>query len=115
MDERVFLILHGWGGNKPEHWQEYLYTQLTEAGCPVHYPFMPSPESPQLSDWLAAICNEMGKIARHYPQLPLTVVAHSLPPASLDAPCRRRRCRAGPVVDCALRTHDPYSGEGAAA
>ena len=24
MANDVFLILHGWGGNKPAHWQEHL-------------------------------------------------------------------------------------------
>ena len=33
MAENVFLILHGWGGNKPEHWQEHLNSKLKEAGA----------------------------------------------------------------------------------
>jgi predicted alpha/beta hydrolase family esterase len=78
MDDRVFLILHGWGGNKPEHWQEHLYTQLTQAGALVHYPQMPTPETPELSAWLACLRRELGIIARHYSELPLTVLAHSL-------------------------------------
>jgi predicted alpha/beta hydrolase family esterase len=28
----VFLILHGWGGNKPAHWQEHLVTGLEATG-----------------------------------------------------------------------------------
>ncbi len=78
MDERVFLILHGWGGNKPEHWQEHLYARLSEANVPVYYPEMPRPDAPQPSDWLAAIRKELVSIMRNYPEWPLTVVAHSL-------------------------------------
>lgn len=78
MEEQVVLILHGWGGNKPEHWQEHLYTALVNANVPVHYPEMPYPASPEPASWLAAVRKEMGKIAMHYPDVPLTVVAHSL-------------------------------------
>ena len=43
MADDIFLILHGWGGNKPAHWQEHLYNALTDAGKKVHYPKMPTP------------------------------------------------------------------------
>ena len=42
----VFLILHGWGGNKPAHWQEHLAAKLIEAGADVRYPKMPDPMAP---------------------------------------------------------------------
>ena len=78
MDDRVILILHGWGGNKPEHWQEHLYTRLTQENVPVHYPEMPNPTAPDCYAWLNCVRTELMKIGRHYPEVPLTVVAHSL-------------------------------------
>ena len=29
MADDIYLILHGWGGNKPAHWQEHLVQKLT--------------------------------------------------------------------------------------
>ena len=75
-NEERFLILHGWGGNKPAHWQEQLYTALTAAGKTVHYPKMPDPTSPDLAAWLAKYEEVLAPLydqAEH-----LTVLAHSL-------------------------------------
>ena len=49
------LILHGWGGNKPEHWQEHLATTLLAAGITVHYPKLPEPTAPHLATRLVQI------------------------------------------------------------
>jgi Predicted esterase of the alpha/beta hydrolase fold len=73
-NEEKFLILHGWGGNKPAHWQEQLYTTLTAAGKNVHYPKMPDPTAPDLPAWLARLQEEMAALAGSH----LTVVCHSL-------------------------------------
>ncbi len=79
MDEdRVVLILHGWGGNKPEHWQEHLFARLSAENVPVYYPALPNPANPNPHDWLNSIRRELGAIARFHPEVPLTVVAHSL-------------------------------------
>jgi predicted alpha/beta hydrolase family esterase len=74
-DTDVFLILHGWGGNKPAHWQEHLYTALTAAGATVHYPKMPDPMNPQPAAWLARLEEELVAIGAGKK---LTVVTHSL-------------------------------------
>ncbi|RYE65606.1 MAG: hypothetical protein EOO81_12480, partial [Oxalobacteraceae bacterium] len=60
--EDIYLILHGWGGNKPAHWQEHLYTALTEAGKTVHYPKMPEPTAPNKEAWLARLAEEFAAI-----------------------------------------------------
>ncbi|HLI47091.1 MAG TPA: alpha/beta fold hydrolase [Chthonomonas sp.] len=78
MENRVVLILHGWGGNAPEHWQEHLYERLTAEQVPVYYPEMPNPSAPDLNAWLNAIRREIGMIRDHHEGEPLTVVAHSL-------------------------------------
>jgi len=54
MSDTIF-ILHGWGGNKPAHWQEWLAVELEKAGIDVHYPKMPDPGAPKLAAWLAAM------------------------------------------------------------
>ena len=71
----VFLILHGWGGNKPAHWQEHLYTALKAEGERVHYPKMPEPTAPDKQVWLDALTQEFAEIDSSFN---LTIVAHSL-------------------------------------
>jgi predicted alpha/beta hydrolase family esterase len=71
----IFLILHGWGGNKPAHWQEHLYAALTGAGKTVHYPKMPEPTAPDLGAWRTRLDEELATIDR---SAPLTVLCHSL-------------------------------------
>ena len=71
-----FLLLHGWNGNKPEHWQEWLASELTSAGHDVSLPRMPDPTAPRLAAWLtnlhAAVCSLTANGDE------ITVVAHSL-------------------------------------
>lgn len=69
------LILHGWGGNKPEHWQEHLAVALADAGVTVHYPKLPEPTAPNLALWIAG--QEAAFAAAGDPDQ-LTVVCHSL-------------------------------------
>ena len=70
------LILHGWGGNKPAHWQEHLFAELSAAGVPVHYPKQPNPMAPDRDAWLAALETVLESLAGEAERL--TVVAHSL-------------------------------------
>jgi serine hydrolase len=48
------VILHGWQGSEPEHWQSWLAGRLA-AGHEVRYPDLPGAASPVLTDWLAAL------------------------------------------------------------
>lgn len=75
MSNRTTLILHGWGGNKPEHWQEHLATTLTEAGERVLYPKLPDPTAPNLALWIAG---QEAAFAEAGDPDKLTVVCHSL-------------------------------------
>lgn len=72
----VFLILHGWGGNKPAHWQEHLAHGLREAGAEVHYPKMPDPTAPNLPAWLTKL--EEVQYPLYENAKNLTVLCHSL-------------------------------------
>jgi hypothetical protein len=75
----TFLILHGWGGNKPAHWQEHLNAALTRAGARVHYPKMPDPTAPDRAAWLARLDEELAAITSGPSSgTPLTVLGHSL-------------------------------------
>jgi predicted alpha/beta hydrolase family esterase len=76
-DDR-FLILNGWGGNKPAHWQEHLYAHLTAAGASVTYPKFPTPGSPNRDEWLATLNQTLTDLAADTDGGPLTVVCHSL-------------------------------------
>ncbi len=69
------LILHGWGGNKPAHWQEHLFAGLTSAGAEVYYPKMPTPTSPCPAAWLTTLHDAIRAIPD---RSSLTVVCHSL-------------------------------------
>ena len=70
---RSFLILHGYEGSGPEHWQSWLAGRLREAGETVAYPDLPDPFTPQLPAWREALAREL----RALPGEP-TVIAHSL-------------------------------------
>ncbi|MDQ2762776.1 MAG: alpha/beta hydrolase [Pseudomonadota bacterium] len=71
----VFLILHGWGGNKPAHWQEHLAAKLADAGADVRYPQMPDPMAPDPDAWMSALHQALAAIPS---DATLTVLAHSL-------------------------------------
>jgi predicted alpha/beta hydrolase family esterase len=68
------VILHGWQGSGPDHWQSRLATTLHEAGREVRYPSMPDPDRPELDAWLAALDDALAGL----PDSGFDVVAHSL-------------------------------------
>ena len=73
MAGRCFLILHGWLGNGPEHWQRWLTQRLRDAGETVSYPALPDPERPRPGAWLAAVDAELDRLPG-----PPVVLCHSL-------------------------------------
>jgi len=66
-----FLILHGYEGNAPAHWQTWLAGELRAAGHDVAYPALPDPFAPDLDAWLDVLDAE--RRGRHD-----VVVCHSL-------------------------------------
>ena len=68
------LILHGWQGSGPDHWQSWLAGQLRAADREVRYPALPDPDSPSLECWLAALRTSLDGL----PDDGFDVVAHSL-------------------------------------
>lgn len=68
------VILHGWRGSQPEHWQTWLADQLREAGREVRYPTLPVVDAPQLDAWLKALRDALAGL----PEAGYDVVTHSL-------------------------------------
>ncbi len=105
----VFLILHGWGGNKPEHWQEGLAEKLKAEGMEVHAPKMPAPMAPNPKAWMDALHLALRGIPE---DAALTVLTHSLGAinwmhhAAMAAQPGFER--PGPVADRVLLAAPPY-------
>lgn len=73
---KTILLFHGWGGNKPEHWQEQLFAALHGANeLDVRYPKMPEPGNPEPGAWIAA---QEAALAEIPDPDNLTVLTHSL-------------------------------------
>ncbi|MDP9117714.1 MAG: alpha/beta hydrolase [Actinomycetota bacterium] len=68
------VILHGWQGSGPDHWQTWLADQLREAGREVRYPELPDMDAPVLAAWLVAL----GTTLQGLTEDSFDVVAHSL-------------------------------------
>lgn len=71
--QRSFLILHGWGGSGPEHWQSWLADRLRAAGETVRFPALPDPDDPQLDAWLTVLRAELAALTGER-----VVLCHSL-------------------------------------
>jgi len=70
---RSFLILHGWQGSGPDHWQTWLCGRLSAAGEDVRYPVLPAPDVPDVDAWATALHAELAAMPGDR-----TVVCHSL-------------------------------------
>lgn len=68
------VIIPGWKGSEPGHWQVWLAEQLTEAGREVVHPDLPEVDQPQLQPWLDALRLSLAGL----PEDGYDVVAHSL-------------------------------------
>jgi predicted alpha/beta hydrolase family esterase len=68
-----YLILHGWQGSGPGHWQTWLAGRLRSTDAAVHYPDLPDADAPSLHSWLDALRGELDAIGE-----PPIVVCHSL-------------------------------------
>ncbi len=53
-----FLVLHGWQGSGPGHWQPWLADRLRAAGHEVRFPQLPDADAPSLPAWLDALAAE---------------------------------------------------------
>jgi predicted alpha/beta hydrolase family esterase len=70
------LILHGWQGSGPDHWQSWLAGRLRDAGAHVQYPDLPDCDVPCPDRWGASLHRELRALAREDGER--VVIAHSL-------------------------------------
>jgi predicted alpha/beta hydrolase family esterase len=68
------VLLHGWEGSGPDHWQTWLAGQLRAADREVRYPDLPDADVPVLDPWLAVLSTTLDGL----PDDGFDVVAHSL-------------------------------------
>ena len=73
MRRPCYLILHGYQGSGPGHWQTWLAGRLRSGDATVHYPDLPDADHPQLRAWLDALDGELDAIGE-----PPIVICHSL-------------------------------------
>ena len=68
------VLVPGWNGSGPGHWQVWLGDQLTEAGREVRWPAFADVDHPELPDWLDALRASLAGLDDDG----FDVVAHSL-------------------------------------
>jgi predicted alpha/beta hydrolase family esterase len=68
------LVVPGWNGSGPGHWQTRLEEELRAAGRETHRPDFPDLDRPDLASWLAALRTSLAEL----PPDGFDVVAHSL-------------------------------------
>jgi predicted alpha/beta hydrolase family esterase len=73
MGRPAYLILHGYQGSGPGHWQTWLAGRLRSGDAKVHYPDLPDADHPRLDAWLDALAGELDAIGD-----PPVVLCHSL-------------------------------------
>jgi hypothetical protein len=73
VSDAAFLLLHGYEGNGPEHWQTWLAGRLRATGADVRYPSLPAPATPDLRRWLDALDDELAGLAGRR----VTAIGHS--------------------------------------
>jgi predicted alpha/beta hydrolase family esterase len=73
MGRPSYLILHGYQGSGPGHWQTWLAGRLRAADAQVAYPDLPDADQPQLRSWLNALAGELDALGE-----PPVVLCHSL-------------------------------------
>ena len=61
--EPRFLILHGWQGSGPGHWQTWLAGRLAARGRHVQYPDLPEPDLPDPGRWGSVLHAELERLA----------------------------------------------------
>ena len=69
----MILIVHGYDGSGPGHFQHWLASELRARGERVVFPELPSPAEPVLDEWVGELRDILDASAE-----PATIVAHSL-------------------------------------
>src|SRR5262245_26123559 len=69
----MIVIVYGYDGSGPGHWQRWLQTELEHRRVPLEFPELPDPLAPQRDAWVEALA----RIVDAAPA-PVTFVCHSL-------------------------------------
>jgi predicted alpha/beta hydrolase family esterase len=69
----MVVIVYGYDGSGPDHWQRWLEDELRCRALPVLFPELPQPAAPQKDRWVAALVETLGAQRE-----PVTLVCHSL-------------------------------------
>ncbi|SFD68922.1 hypothetical protein SAMN04487819_102113 [Actinopolyspora alba] len=74
MSEMHVLLVHGFGGSGPWHWQQWLSGRLNELGVTCEMPRLPKQDQPVLQEWLAVLRSRLEDVPA---ESELVVAAHS--------------------------------------
>jgi predicted alpha/beta hydrolase family esterase len=69
----MIVIVYGYDGSGPGHWQRWLHEQLRERGLPVQFPELPDPLEPRKDAWVEELRRTVVAAST-----PVTFVCHSL-------------------------------------
>jgi predicted alpha/beta hydrolase family esterase len=69
----MVVIVYGFDGSGPGHWQRWLEAQLEECRVPCVFPELPDPTAPRKDAWVSGLSEIVGASAE-----PVTFVCHSL-------------------------------------
>lgn len=69
----MIIIVHGYDGSGPGHWQRWLEQELRRRRVPVAMPDLPDPTAPHKDLWIAALADVAARAAA-----PVAFVCHSL-------------------------------------
>lgn len=83
----MILIIHGYDGSGPGHWQRWLAGELQQRGVPVSMPDLPDAQHPSRDRWVAELRGAIDTAAA-----PVTAVCHSLGCWALDHLIAERGC-----------------------
>lgn len=70
----MIIIVYGYDGSGPGHWQRWLEDELRRRQVPVTFPELPDPSAPQKDAWVAALADAVAAACG----APITFVCHSL-------------------------------------
>jgi serine hydrolase len=70
----MVIIVYGYDGSGPGHWQHWLHAELQRRGAAVMFPELPTPTAPQKDVWVAALGAALDAVQGQ----PITFVCHSL-------------------------------------